>query len=64
MEQLTDDFSKSQGLNQLWYKDTLPRANVQNVGWNVRKLFVNNNTDPKGTFSFRVQMKQIYIRFL
>ena len=32
-----DDFSKSKGLNQLWYKDTTTQANNQNVGWNVRK---------------------------
>ena len=32
-----DDFSKSKGLNQLWYKDTATQANNQNVGWNVRK---------------------------
>ena len=24
-----DDFSKSQGMNQLWYKDTLTQANAQ-----------------------------------
>ena len=27
-----DDFSKSKGLNQSWYKDTSNRANNQNVG--------------------------------
>ena len=27
-----DDFSKSKGLNQLWYKDTTTQANVQNMG--------------------------------
>ena len=32
-----DDFSKSKGLNQLWYKDTKAEATVQNVGWNLRK---------------------------
>ena len=32
-----DDFSKSKGLNQLWYKDTTTQANNQNVGWNVRE---------------------------
>ena len=33
-----DNFSKSNGLNQLWYKDTSTQANAQNVGWNARKL--------------------------
>ena len=55
-----DNFSKSKGLNQLWYKDTTVQANAQNVGWNVRKLYVINNSDPKGTFSFRVLLKHIF----
>ena len=55
-----DDFSKSKGLNQLWYKDTTAQANAQNTGWNVRKLYVVNNSDPKGTFSFRVPLKHIF----
>ena len=42
-----DDFSKSQGLNQLWYKDTLTRAIAQNVGWNVRKQYVIDSPDRK-----------------
>ena len=50
-----DDFSKSKGLNQLWYKDTTTQAHAQNVGWNVRKLYIINNSDPKGTFSFRIE---------
>ena len=32
-----DDFSKLQGLNQLWYKDTTTNAEVENTGWNIRK---------------------------
>ena len=43
-----DDFSKSKGLNQLWYKDTSTRANAQNVDWNLRKLYIINNPSPKG----------------
>ena len=35
-----DDFSKSQGLNKLWYKDTTPNAEEDNAGWNVRKLYI------------------------
>ena len=56
-----DDFSKSQGLNLLWYKDTSTQPNAQNVGWNARKLYVINNPDPKGTFSFRVLLKHIFV---
>ena len=55
-----DDFCKSKGLNQLRYKDTSTQANTQNVGWNARKLYVINNPDPKGTFSFRVPLKHTF----
>ena len=55
-----DHFSKSKGLNQLWYKDTLARAVAQNAGWNVRKLYIINNSDPKGSFSFRIPWKHIF----
>ena len=30
------------------------------MGWNVRKLYVINNSDPKGTFSFRIPVKHIF----
>ena len=55
-----DDFSKSKGLNQLWYKDTSTQASVQNTGWFVRKQFIINTPDPNGTFSFRVPLKHIF----
>ena len=55
-----DDFSKSKGLNQLWYQDTLPEASIQNTGWNARKLYIINNFDPKGSFSFRIPLKHIF----
>ena len=35
-----DDFSKSQELNQLWYKDTTTNAEEENVGWNIRKKYI------------------------
>ena len=54
------NFSKSRGLNQLWYKDTTIQPNTQNIGWNVRKLYIINNSNPKGTFSFRVPLKHIF----
>ena len=41
----------------MWYKDTTTQANAQNTGWNVRKLYVINSPDPKGSFSFRVPVK-------
>ena len=55
-----DDFSKSKGLNQLWYKDTTTQANNQNAGWLARKMYVINNPDPTGTFSFGVPLKHIF----
>ena len=44
----------------MWYKDTIAQASVQNVSWNVRKQYVINNSDPKGTFSFRIPLKHIF----
>ena len=35
-----NDFSKSRGLNQLWYKDTTGNAEVENVGWNISQKYV------------------------
>ena len=55
-----DDFSKSQGLNQLWYKDTTTSAEEENIGWNIRKQHIIDHSDPKGTFSFRVPLKHIF----
>ena len=56
----TDDFSKSKGLNQLWYKDTKAEAVVQNVGWNLRKKYIVDSPDPKGSFSFKIPLKHIF----
>ena len=56
----TDDFSKSKGLNQLWYKDTTVDPDAQNVGWNVRRLYIIRHSDPKATFSFRILLKHIF----
>ena len=59
-----DDFSKSQGLNQLWYKDTSIISIISNldnnVGFKIRHDYIINNPDPKGTFSFRVPLKHIF----
>ena len=51
-----DDFSKSKGLNQLWYKDTLTTAEVDNIGWNIRRNYILRNSDPKGSFSFKIPL--------
>ena len=60
-----DDFSKSKGLNQLWYKDTSKVANNDNVGFNVRRSYIfgnppNATVDPVGAFSFKIPLKHIF----
>ena len=56
-----DDFSKSKGLNQLWYKDTLDTANLDhNTGFKIRQEHIIKNSNPKGSFSFKVPLKHIF----
>ena len=55
-----DDFSKSKGLNQLWYKDTTVNANNNNVGFSFRRYFILGETNPLGSFSFRIPLKHIF----
>ena len=56
-----DDFSKSHGINQLWYKDTSTDANLDNnTGFKLRKEYIINKPDPKGTFSFKIPLKHIF----
>ena len=55
-----DDFSKSKGLNQLWYKDITINAEEANSGWEVRRLYIVRNSNPKGSFSFRIPLKYIF----
>ena len=60
-----DDFSKSKGLNQLWYKDTTNIANNDNIGFSIRRSYIfgdppNVVIDPVGTFSFRIPLKHIF----
>ena len=56
-----DDFSKSHGINQLWYKDTHVDANLdRNVGFGIRQAYIIKKPDPKGTFSFKVPLKHIF----
>ena len=57
-----DDFSKSKGLNQLWYKDTNINATIGNngnAGFAVRRHYIFDS-DPVGTFSFRIPLKHIF----
>ena len=55
-----DDFSKSKGLNQSWYKDTTALAQDTNVGFDVRKKYIIDNSNPKGSFSFKILLKHIF----
>ena len=57
-----DDFSKSKGLNQLWYKDTNTNATIGNdgnSGFNVRRNYIFSS-HTVGTFSFRIPLKHIF----
>ena len=63
-----DDFSKSKGLNQLWYKDTKNTADLEgdniNAGFKVRHDYIFGKADgdvtPIGSFSFRIPLKYIF----
>ena len=44
----------------MWYKDRTTNAEEDNTGWNVRKMYIIYNSNPKGTFSFRVPLKHIF----
>ena len=55
-----DDFSKSKGLNQLWYKDTTGNADNNNNGFAYRRFFILGETNPLGSFSFRIPLKHIF----
>ena len=57
-----DDFTKSQGLNQLWLPDTNIDNNneankVDNIGFKKRNEYIIRTSDPKGTFSFKIPLK-------
>jgi len=57
----SDDFSRAQGLNQLWKKDTATTAVVaDNTGFKARQAYLIVSPTAKGTFSFRVPLKHIF----
>ena len=61
-----DDFSKSKGLNRLWYKDTTSVAVIDtaeptfNTGFKIRHDYIIRNSNPKGSFSFKIPLKHIF----
>ena len=57
-----DDFTKSQGLNQLWLPDTnIANNNIankdNNIGFKKRHDYIIQTANPKGTFSFKIPLK-------
>jgi len=57
----SDDFSKAQGLNQLWQKDTSTTAAIaDNAGFKTRQSYLIQSPTAKGTFSFRIPLKHIF----
>ena len=57
-----DDFTKSQGLNQLWAPDTKIEndeiANkTENLGFKKRHEYIIKSPDTKGNFSFKIPLK-------
>ena len=61
-----DDFSKSKGLNQLWYKDTTSAAVLDpaidnfNHGFKLRHDYIITVSRPRGSFSFKIPLKHIF----
>ena len=65
-----DDFSKSKGLNQLWYKDMSTAAISNNAhdnfnaGFKIRQNYIfgtaANDVTPVGSFNFRIPLKHIF----
>ena len=52
-----DDFSKAQGLNQLWYKDKAATAvKANNNGFAARHAYLIQSPTVKGILSFRIPM--------
>ena len=57
----SDDFSKAQGLNQLWQKDTAATAVIaDNAGFKTRQSYLIQAPTAKGTFSFKIPLKHIF----
>ena len=54
-----DDFNKSQGLNQLWLPDKGDGSHniANNQGFELRQSYIIQNSNPNGTFSFKIPLK-------
>ena len=68
MLKFPDDFSKSQGLNQCWIKDTgngnaVTDGNNPNEGFKLRRNYIINmpdGADNKGKFNFKIPLKHFF----
>ena len=58
-----DDFSKSKGLNQLWYKDTTNLAENANNGFIIRRDYIIKNANPKDHLVLKFRLS-IYSGFV
>ena len=54
-----DDFTKSQGLNQLWLPDKGDGSHniANNQGFELRQKYIIQTSNPRGTFSFKIPLK-------
>ena len=59
-----DDFTKSSGLNQLWIKDEnkghpeeRKDQDNYNRGFDIRHRYIIENSNPKGSFEFKIPLK-------
>ena len=62
MLKFPDDFSKSQGLNQCWIKDTgegntVVDGNNPNEGFKLRRNYIINMPTARGNFCFKIPLK-------
>ena len=62
MLKFPDDFFKSQGLNQLWIKDTgegntVTDGDNPNEGFKLRRNYIINMPNTRGTFNFKIPLK-------
>ena len=62
MLKFPDDFSKSQGLNQLWIKDTgngdtVVDGNNPDEGFKLRRNYIINMPATRGNFCFKIPLK-------
>nr|XP_047144808.1 uncharacterized protein LOC124818280 [Hydra vulgaris] len=61
MLKYSNDFQLAEGLNQLWYKDTVTDANLTtNVGFTVRQAYIIKKPTTKRTFSFCIPLNHIF----